>query len=292
MVFIKKTTSSPAKSILEKWLSKRDIQALYDEPNQTGKKLWKLIRSKRGELNAALRLEQDNICGYCCEALFHEDSQIDKEASIDHFLTKSAQDRVDKARAFAERVFNYDNLIVSCDGGRTDVDTYIIRKNSNGDIPTKEDIATELGIKVGKLNRLNPLAKYELNEEIKYSRKDRLHCDAFKDDSYLPILNPTREQNCWQLFNIERNSGLLKVAKHVKEPNTIELIENTIVVLNLNVETLAEERKKRFLLFESLIEAPEFKELYPSLIGYIDSTPRQPFCFVQYHVIQGLIGNF
>ena len=59
MVFIKKTTSSPAKSILEKWLSKRDIQALYDEPNQTGKKLWKLIRSKRGELNAALRLEQD-----------------------------------------------------------------------------------------------------------------------------------------------------------------------------------------------------------------------------------------
>lgn len=128
MVFIDKSTqpSQAAKQRLEDWkvsficgsIRNNDgsinddyqgftLEDFYNKAELgelTGTKIWKIFSTVpliKAQLRSDLSTEQDYICCYCGQQLV-----IDK-TRIEHFLSK--------AKAFASRIFNYDNLLLSCD---------------------------------------------------------------------------------------------------------------------------------------------------------------------------------
>ena len=296
MVFIDKTTthSSESKSKLESWKKgfqheEKPLDNLYAEQNQTGDKLWGFLNQNiKDQLRADLNTEQEGICCYCCQSL------AGKNTKIEHFLVKSAPDceGEDKIQAFASRVFNYDNLLLSCDGGESSQNPYEIKRKQDGGIETKEDIASRLNVTTELLDKLNtPEMSYSLGAKIKYT--EGLHCDAHRGNNFTPIVNPTTERNCWQYFEVKKDGSML-VNPRIQDDLRRQLIENTLViVLNLDEPRLKDKRRKAFDAFSKAIDI-DLSALGISLEDYLSlqlERVKTPFCFVNYLVILNRMGS-
>lgn len=300
MVFIDKTThhSNEARNRLEAWKAQLDLVSLYAEPNQTGDNLWKIedneFQNVKDKLREDLNVEQGKICCYCCQQL-----EL-LRTKIEHFLAKSAPDRVDKAQAFAERVFNYDNLLLSCDGGEISQKPYEVKINLYGNLETKQEVADRLGVSTELLDKLNPSATYRRGEKIKYT--EGVHCDTHKGKCVLPICNPMIDNDYWAYFDVKPDGSIS--VNTTREASVQVLAENTLTVLNLKESRLVDKRKTAWGKFEeTLIEQEEFQATFPDqdrlsiyLQEYLEiqlesdkiSEIKAPFCFVNYHVIKSL----
>ncbi len=300
MVFIDKTTSHSVESRnrLETWKTQLDLARLYAEPNQTGDALWNIedfeFQNVKDRLREDLNTEQGKICCYCCQGL-----EL-LRTKIEHFLAKSAPDRLDKEQAFVERVFNYENLLLSCDGGERSQKPYEVKVNIYGNVQTRQEVADRLGVSVELLDKLNPSATYRRGEKIKYT--EGVHCDAIKGKSVLPIFNPTIEDSYWRYFELKPDGSIS--VNTTRETSIQQLAENTLTVLNLNESRLTDKRKTAWKKFEeTLIEQegfqatfPDAERLYAYLQEYLEiqldsdkvSKNKVPFCFVNYHVITGI----
>ena len=305
MVFIDKTTthSNESKARLEAWKvgflhEGKTLEVLYAEADQTGAELWVMLNQDvKDRLRDDLNLEQEDICCYCCQFL------LLRAIKIEHFLVKSAPDCVGEAkvRAFAQRVFNYDNLLLSCDGGESSQKPYEVKRKANGQLETKEDIAFRLDVTTELLDKLNPpnTTIYSLGAKIKYT--EGVHCDTKKGNNPMPIINPTTHLYCWQYFEVDRD-GTIKVNSEIANEALRELVQNTITILNLEEPRLKARRKIAWQKFEdTLTEEEEFKETFPDrdklyayLQGYftLQIQIKAPFCFVNYHFIQDFIQSY
>ncbi len=301
MVFIDKTTphSTESRNRLESWKALLDLAALYAEPNQTGDSLWAIedyeFQNVKDKLREDLAIEQGGICCYCCQSF------RSIRTKIEHFLAKSAPDRLDKPQAFAERVFNYGNLLLSCDGGETSQKPYEVKVNRLGSVETQQEVADRLGVSTELLDRLNPSATYRRGEKIKYT--EGVHCDTYKGDKTQQILNPTAEVECWTHFDV-KTDGSMSVNITTEDASITQRVENTLSVLNLNESRLMDKRKTAWGKFEdALIEQEEFQATFPDeekLHAYLqdylemhlesdkESQNKVPFCFVNYHVIRSI----
>jgi uncharacterized protein (TIGR02646 family) len=302
MVFIDKTSlhSIESKNRLENWKAQfgEGLAHLYAEPNQTGDNLWKIedyeFQNVKDRLREDLNVEQGKICCYCCQRL--ESGQT----KIEHFLAKSAPDCLDKPQAFAERVFNYDNLLLSCDGGEKSQHPYEVKVNNSGNLETKQEIANRLYVSTELLDKLNPTATYSRGERIKYT--EGLHCDTHKGNNTLPIFNPTVENDYWAYFNVQPNGEMSVDSSRAAAIQ--ELANNTLTVLNLKESRLTDKRQTAWKKFEEiLLEQEEFNAAFPDaeklyafledyltiqLDGDKDAQNKTPFCFVNYHFINNL----
>lgn len=301
MVFIDKTTahSIESRNRLEAWKALLDLESLYREDGQTGDALWAITDHQFQDIKDGLRrdlsIEQGHICCYCTQSL----KSI--KTKIEHFLAKSAPDRLDKAQAFAERVFEYVNLLLSCDGGETSQKPYEVKINEQGNVETKQEVAHRLGVSVDLLDRLNSSATYRRDEKIKYT--DGVHCDAVKRNSVLSIFNPIVEDNYWTYFNVKQDG---KISVNITQETSIQqLATNTLTVLNLTESRLADKRKTAWNKFEeTLIEQEEFQAAFPDedrLHAYLEdylalqlegdklAQNKVPFCFVNYHLIKNFL---
>lgn len=333
MIFIDKTTihSNESRNRLEILKTGfrhkgKTLEKLYGVANQSGGKLWKLGLDK-SVLRQDLHKEQGGICCYCCQKLSFQidNNKFDHHTKIEHFLIKSASD-VDKSQekqAFRERLYNYDNLMLACAGG----ETYEIKtKNRYGRLDTKNDVAELLGVSVETLDELNPNATYTAGKHIKYVENKQQYCDTkrnegtfriFNNNKYpdfkallekrkketpqylprekdiIPIVNPSVSTDCWKYFDV-RPDGTMTVNKSLSDNALRQVVENTLIVLNLNEETLKNSRKKAFDAFSKAIDR-NFNALGISLEDYLTLQlvrVKTPFCFVNYLVILNRIGNF
>ncbi len=304
MVFIDKTTphSSDSKDRLEAWKAgflhnEQPLSELYAEHNQTGDKLWAILNQDvKDRLREDLNTEQEGICCYCCQALAAQNTKIE------HFLVKSAPDceGEDKITAFADRVFNYDNLLLSCDGGESSQRSYEVKRKQDGTLQTKQDIATQLNVTTELLDRLNDSETvYNLGVKIKYT--EGVHCDTHRGNNFTPIINPTTERGCWQYFEV-KNDGSMTVNPSIEDDSLRQIIENTLnPALNLGEPRLKDKRKQAWRKFdETLLEQEGFQATFPdpkALYAYLESyladqlEIKAPFCFVNYHLIKNLMGN-
>ena len=302
MVFIDKTTthSSDSKDRLEAWKTGflhdgKPLSELYTEQNQTGDKLWDILNQDvKDRLRADLDTEQEDICCYCCQSL------AGKNTKIEHFLVKSAPDceGENKIRAFADRVFNYNNLLLSCDGGESSQKPYEVKRKYDGTLETKQDIANNLKVTPELLDKLNTSEiVYRLGTKIKYT--EGVHCDAHRGNNFTPIINPTTERECWQFFEV-KNDGSMTVNPSIADDSLRQIIENTLnPVLNLGDSRLKDRRKQAWQKFEeTLLEQAEFQAAFPdseALYAYLQDylaiqlQIKAPFCFVNYHLIQNFM---
>jgi uncharacterized protein (TIGR02646 family) len=287
MIFIDKTTahSQKSKAALETWKitfqwDGKPLKQLYEEPNQSGGQLWKFFETDaqdvKDQLREDLNQEQGEICCYCCQQL------VLNKTKIEHFEVKSAPDceGETKVKAFEARVFNYDNLLLCCDGGESSQKDYEVKVGRDGNVETKQQIADKLNISTDFLDELNPKATYKRGEKIKYT--GGTHCDACRSDgtftyftkmkkdkpflemlkkrkvdiliaknnnAIIPIINPSLEIDCWQYFEVDE-SGLMTVGSSITDQMIREKVENTLIVLHLNEPRLKDYRKKAWKAFE------------------------------------------
>ena len=277
MVFIDKTTehSHNSKQRLENWtISFRshgeNLEQLYAREGQTGTALWKRIsRTVKKRLREDLSIEQDRICCYCGK-------RLTTLLRIEHFLSKS-----NKAE-FITRVFNYDNLLLSCEGEYSDTIRY-----ANGHLETLEEFAIRKNVTIDDLEELNPnknLNSIGINDKIRFAKD---HCDPHKGNNEEDIIDPTKYQKCWEYFSFDYDGGIVFNDKIDNE--TIKtLVGNSIRVLNLDNEKLKEERRNALNFFtdelQILIENSQDFDINNYFSTKLNT--KYPFCFVMYHFIQ------
>lgn len=327
MIFIDKTTqySNESRNRLEVLKTSfrkngKNLEQLYVVPNQTGGKLWKLLDKK--VLRNDLYQEQNGLCCYCCQKLSFDinNNVFDHHTKIEHFLIKSAIDVENtlKPQAFRVRIYEYNNLMLACAGG----ETYEVKaQNRYNRLDTKEDISELLGVSIDLLDRLNPDANYMAGERIKYVQG--IHCDTKRNDGtfdtfknndqfkelvrkrkeetpqysprendIIPIINPTENDEPWKYFDVKPDGSMI-VNTSVTDEILKQIIENTLIVLNLNEDTLKSNRKKAFDAFSRAIDL-DFNGLSVSIEDYLSlqlQRPKRPFCFVNYLVILNRMGN-
>jgi LysM repeat protein len=284
MIFIDKTTqhSQDSKQRLENWkinfrLNGETLEQLYVKEEQTGNVLWSKIRSNiKKRLRQDLSLEQAHICCYCGKRLAIE-------TRIEHFLSKS------KKSEFHARVFNYDNLLLSCEG------EYFDRIQSlSGRMETLVEFARRNNITTEELKEINPKKtnwnSIEINEKLRFGRDC---CDPHKgqiedkEKREILIINPTKHQNCWEYFKFNQDGGILFNDKIEDEKIKTE-VENSIRVLNLDSKKLREKRLEALQFFtDELATKIEYEQDF-DIHAYFStkSNSKYPFCFVIYHFIK------
>lgn len=277
MIFIDKTTqhSQESKQRLENWsLSFRsngeNLEQLYAREGQTGTALWKRIsRTVKKRLREDLSIEQDRICCYCGK-------RLTTLSRIEHFLSKS-----NKAE-FITRVFNYDNLLLSCEGEYFDKLQY-----ANGHLETLEAFAIRKNVTIDELEELNPnknLNSIGINDKIRFAKD---HCDPHKGNNEEDIIDPTKHQNCWEYFNFDYDGGIVFNDK-IEDETIKTLVKNSIRVLNLDTEELRRKRKKALDDFtdelQTLIDTFQDFDIRRHFATQFNT--KSPFCFVIYHFIQ------
>jgi hypothetical protein len=288
MVFIDKSTphSTESKQRLEDWkkeflLNGETLEQLYVKEGQKGSELWKIFRDEGFDVQEQLRkdlsTEQEHICCYCGQ-------KLKSETRIEHFLSK--------AKEFAKRVFNYDNLLLSCEGEIYDKVQYGI-----GKMETLQEFAerNKLTIKhIRGYNSSKKLKNFKIGDKIYYGE---YHCDPHKgqvedkEKKEIPIINPSQFKECWQYFTYDYNGAISVNNTAIKDNALKNLAINAIRVLNLNAKELTEKRKKALTDFSddwnNVAEAYQY-----DLETYFSDqflSPKQPFCFVNYHFIQQLM---
>jgi uncharacterized protein (TIGR02646 family) len=171
MVFIDKSTqhSQESKQRLEDW--KKDfsyngetLEQLYVKAESgvlTGRAIWTIFRTQgidvQDRLREDLSIEQEYICCYCGQKL-----KIDTR--IEHFLSK--------AKEFAKRLFNYDNLLLSCEGELYDRVRY-----SAGKLETRKEFADRNKLTTKQIKEYNPNKKFKAGERFRCGKD---HCDPHK----------------------------------------------------------------------------------------------------------------
>lgn len=287
MVFIDKTTqhSSNSKERLEVWkrafrYQGKTLEQLYSEPNQTGGNLWDKATSIKTILRQDLWNEQNGICCYCCKKL--DEHKNGKTATrIEHFLPKGEPRNVD---TFRQRVFDYDNLLLSCDGdpegSYSTTPQYV-----NGIIETKEEIALRVKVSVHTIDEYNDSIK--IGKKVYYGKD---HCDPHKANKIEPIIDPTKSRDCWEYF-IVNEKGEISINSNIENDDVKIKVDNSIKILNLKATILNKERKMAFDGFvsawEIMKDVLDIQEYFTIQHGII-----QPYCFVNYHFLTNILkGN-
>jgi uncharacterized protein (TIGR02646 family) len=309
MVFIDKSTqpSKDAKQRLENWKASfvcgstrnndgsinNDYQGFtlgdfYDKAELgelTGTKIWKIFGSLpliKAQLRGDLSIEQDHICCYCGQQLVLEKTRIE------HFLSK--------AKAFATRLFNYDNLLLSCDG--TPEGQSVQRLQFlQGRLETIEELSVRMSVTLETIEEYNIGIVQNYNDGKINTTKDiylgRNHCDPYKgyiEDKLkrdISIVNPTTHELCWQYFKVN-NQGFISINETLDE-QTKQLALNSIYALNLNADELQKKRKNAWIEFEKLWINEMSSQFDITTYRDIQLEIKQPFCFVNYHFIQQLM---
>lgn len=286
MIFIDKSTqhSQDSKKRLDDWKinfrsNGETLEQLYLKKGQTGTALWKKVRSIKKRLRDDLSIEQTHICCYCGQ-------KLKSETRIEHFLSKANNTE------FHIRVFNYDNLLLSCEGEYFDKIQYY-----SGRLETLEEFTIRNNVTVDDIEELNPnkdLSNLNTNDKIRCGKD---HCDPFKgqiedkERQEIPIINPTKFLDCWKYFKFDSDGGISVNDDEIIDITLKSLVVNSIRVLNLNVKALIEKRKKALTNFED--DWTNAAEAYQYDINSYFSdqfhNPKQPFCFVNYHFIQQLM---
>jgi uncharacterized protein (TIGR02646 family) len=207
---------------------------------------WQLIfefgDNLKNKIREALFEEQEKICCYCIQQI-----ELDKTA-IEHFLAKSV-----KLDNVFENMYNYYNLLLSCDGngGESELkNIYQIFKKGNeswdnvvNNLRERHENEGDFVINVNLLKTMNPnQADNERPKGQLIYRYQPNHCDSYKKDKTDEIINPTLGE-CWDRFNYNKN-GIVK-------GNDRDAVK-TIAVLNLNAKILVEKRAKKWEEFESI----------------------------------------
>lgn len=317
MKFIDKTNEAVQKKRerLIKWKKNfneekgRMPEDFYSEVN--GNKIWALL-SNYPSINYDLKVlaydlweEQGGICCYCGQAIPNPMSdEGNSKSSIEHFDTKSANDIVnldDRRKAIISRVFNYNNLLLSCAGGGAE--TTERKRKKDGTIETNQDMAVRMNLSLDIIEEFNPAFSNGLGEIIKIS--DGKHCNVARGSDKKKIVNPTDEiykhQDCWHLFeykyptDVRGNFGCEVFARDKTEGN---IAENSYEVLKLNQRNLSYLRAQNYELFlNSYAEAVaqigfDDNMLFKSLIQDYFEQRKQityAFCFVDYSILQNFI---
>lgn len=178
-----------------------------DKPEFTSNKLWELLNNNE-PYRKALRIEQNGLCCYCCKAF---DKGSDKTA-IEHFEDKGSKP--------CERTFDYNNLMLACEGNKNPK-RYIFGRSD-----TWESIAIHFKTTVERLKAENSILSFVHGESIKI--KLTHHCDVAKQSQTIAI-NPTQEKDCWKRFKYDANG-------------TIEPVEGD-EILKLNADILKQGRQ-------------------------------------------------
>jgi uncharacterized protein (TIGR02646 family) len=293
MVFIDKSTqhSQDSKKRLDDWangfhFNGKSLEDLYSEEGQTGKNLWNIFgmlhsdqATVKAQLRIDLKIEQEFICCYCGQ-------ELDK-TRIEHFLSK--------ARDFKNRIFKYDNLILSCDGD-PDEQSYTNLQYKSGKLETLQELAIRKGVSIEIIETYNQgiVEKHE-NAEIKQNKKiylSRDHCDPYKgyiediENREISIVNPTIFNSCWKYFKFDYDGGISFNDK-INDATIKTLVEDSIRVLNLDAEILRKKRKNALRSFidelEIMLEHEQDFDIDTHFS--VQFNTKKPFCFVIYHFI-------
>ena len=291
MRHIKKNDREPED--LKKWREevKEDFHALVKKGNT--RKLWNLMKNVRGtysksRLRAHLLEEQHHICCYCGVRI-----TLNKNNTVLEHLYPKAK--------YREKVFDYDNLLLSCTGGSRNI-VHKLRPDE-----TIEDVSKEYGVSLSHLEEINVeqnqidlfRKKYELDD---LSEGDRLiiilkvkgahqHCDTKKRGHEL-LVHPL-QSDVSQKFRYNSLNGNI-------EESTLE-IKDTVQKLGLNKNAyLVQQRKNAvdaaYTKLQELInlsgnDVDLFKSVRAKLIDKYeqpdpDSGMLPPFAFVTATVLR------
>jgi uncharacterized protein (TIGR02646 family) len=204
---------------------------------------WNLIEEYGGglkkKLKAALLKEQGGICCYCLQDISEALLTI-----IEHFLAKS------NANATCENTYNYQNLLLSCDGNRgaNKGEIYQVRKEDKSwedvviSIKKKNVRRQDFTIDVDLLKEMNPLQQGELvpKGNLFYKMPSK-HCDNYKENKSDIIINPTIDIDCWRRFQYHDKGSI---------EGKDEQAKLTITVLNLDAYILRESRRDKWIEFD------------------------------------------
>lgn len=192
----------------------------------TGGQLWDLLNNK-DPYRKSLRIEQNNLCCYCCEELKNGTGRT----AIDHFEDKNTNPC---------KTFNYDNLLLACDGNRKKK-IYRFLPYDSWETVAKHFETTPEALKL-QITNLSFISGEEVSVEWIH------HCDAAKGNKSI-LINPSleEEKTCWERFNYD-SDGNIKAAEGDSDA------QNTIDVLNLNVTILQNKRKNAWAGFDKIIE--------------------------------------
>lgn len=240
--------------IQTKMASYNEAMKLYEadkkkNPKPSADEVWNLLPSSPPEagnsfsnyskatLRTALLSEQGFICAYC--GSFIGDNQ---HVRLDHVIPKTLE---------INGVFDYDNLVAACSGGK-----YIWHKVIKGD--TLASIAQQYGTNITTIRRLNELPNDQdlpvgLNVEVLIPVKMlEPHCDVKKGDEPHDI-KPT-DSDCQSHFEYSADGKIYGIG-HSKEKAMA-----TITTLGLNDNAYIKEKRRnqhrQFQKLLSLIHSP------------------------------------
>lgn len=182
--------------------------------------------------------DQGHICCYCGQRIFDDHNTI-----VEHLLPKDE----DK---YPEKMYEYDNLLASCNGGQKN----IIHVCHEGD--TWEMIAEKYCINVDALYVVNidkkqrnqPFNKGERVIVQQVAKPRKLHCDAKKNNKEI-VIHPKME-DCESYFVYDHDGAIKPVDA------TNQDVVATIDILGLNVEKLQKAREK--VINENVIGLDDF----------------------------------
>ncbi|HNL08245.1 MAG TPA: LysM peptidoglycan-binding domain-containing protein, partial [Chitinophagales bacterium] len=243
----------------EKW-QLAEAESLLTNPKSVPKK-W---------LRTHLVDEQKHNCCYCEKQISDDEKTI-----MEHLNPKSK---------YTDKVFDYENLLASCNGGVVTQETHIVVKNNE----TLQTIAQERRTTVEELKNLNRHYRkrdeheiFRCGDKIHISEKPKKHCDAQKkaDEILLqPIANdgllypeqPKGDANpylysCGQRMYVEETDGSIDITETFKNTITVAAQEQINLAikeyLNLNAPALKKARLEAFETAKVILNI--IKEDYP-----------------------------
>jgi uncharacterized protein (TIGR02646 family) len=214
--------------------------------NLNAESAWNLIEEYGGglkkKLKEALLKEQSGICCYCLQDISEALLTI-----IEHFLAKSND------KATCDNTYNYQNLLLSCDGNRgaNKGEIYQVKKEDKSwedvvkAIEKRNERRPDFTIDVASLKEMNPLQQQDgVPKGNLFYRMPSIHCDNYKENKTDVIINPTTATDCSTRFQYHEK-GLIE--------GKDEQATLTVTVLNLNAYILQESRRNKWREFDEVL---------------------------------------
>lgn len=268
MRYIDKTGNEPQGLI--DWRSRVDakLTSFESDPEKSGDDLWDIMDADRADmdkptLKTHLVQEQGYLCCYCGARIFP-----DHNSHIEHLLPKNAHKQL---------TYQYDNLLVSCQGGTKSVIHRVIAGE------TEDSIAERYGVDIDFLVSVyvtldfldNAKDNYDLDglnvgdRVIIFPEKTKAeqHCGHKKGKKEINIT--PLQTDCHKHFKYDARTGEIRITANNKV--TVEILGlNDNALLNRNRRVNLEETIRTFTQIQSIAPASE-----PARTTYIKGSMKK-----------------
>lgn len=289
-----------------------DLIRKYRTDTVSGNDLWNLLGDKK-DLKLALLREQGFLCCYCgCPIDIHslngENSSLNN-AQIEHLIPKGQRNLAGKYIS-KHLTYDYDNLLVSCQGGTKDV-IHCVSDNKE----TVQGLAKRYGVTVEQIVELKiqktnlktvkieyDLEKLQIGDRVLIIMKtpaENQHCGHKKGDTIIPI-HPLM-QNCHTNFKYNFLNGYIveNCVNNLDAKNTIAVLglnNNAYICYNRNDIMTKAQNILSGLISITAGDIPLLRQKVGQLIQAYLSPDNQgclkPFYFVEIAVFQQRVVNF